>query len=498
MEKRMNKNPKLGMRDAFRIMKPGRFYWRLWTVLLAGAFFSSSAYQISLWVEGLSFEPLFYMVLLGAVSFIGGDLRDGMVAKGSLERYLLWPVNRKRKMLWLYLRSTWIPGILFLLGGLIFGDFAEGVVFSELLYSLPYGLSALFILAFITWRGSFVSMDVEGMVAVSFRMESGVVGINLLLIISPLGLMLVPAYGLYPVALAMIVFGIRLFHSEESLLQLGGVSQNSEERYPKWLSGNFGDGDKKKIGKLEKMKSPLLRYYKFLEWEEHRNPLPYYLIALGTVLFIVTIYYGLMGFLLAEQSLSERGMVLGMLIGYGTFFLQHVSMSVVANERALLLPMKTKEKAQGEFLHRFLRPTVYLLLNSGIVSGIIGGIHVFLYHFFSGQEVSWLPLVTESVYYALRLLPLWIAVFSLGEGIVKGATLFVQRIGFYQIRSFVFAVYFFLYLIPLGLSIFFYKNFISEMSTYTGSAAILLFLVIGIISRWGIYQMSKRIQVIGI
>lgn len=497
MEAKMKRKSELSMRDAFRIMKPGKFYWRLWTILFAGGFFSSTAFQLSVWVDFIEFEALFYVILLGFASFVGGDLRDGLVAKGSLERYLLWPVNKRRKMLWLYLRSVWLPGILYLMGGLIFGGSAEKEGFVELLYSLPYGLAALFLLTFITWRGNFVAMEVEGMIDVSFRMESGVGRINLLLILSPLVLVFVPAYLLYPVALAMVLFGLRLFRSEESCLELGGVSRNVEERYPKWFKWSLGDQKLTKSEKTENMKSPLLRYYKFLEWEEHRNPLPSYLIILSTVLFIVTIYYGLMGYFSEEPSVSERGMVLGMLIGYGTFFLQHMGMSGDGNERALLLPLKTREKAIGEFLHRFLRPTLYLIINSVIVSGILGLSHVFLHRFFSGQEVSLLPLITESIYYALRLLPLWIAAFSMGEGIVKAVTLLVQRLGFHQIRGFVFAGYFFLYLIPLGLSIFFYENFIAKMATYTGALAILVYLAIFTLSRWGIYQMSKRMQVIG-
>lgn len=498
MVKTMKSRSGLSMRDAFRIMNPGRFYWRLLVLFLVGAFFSSSAYQLSLWVDGLRFEPLFYTVLLGAVSFVGGDLRDGMVSKGSLERYLLWPMDGKRKMLWLYLRSSWIPGVLFFIGGLVFVDFAEPEVFSRLLYPLPYAGAALFLLPFITWRGSFLAVEVEGMVDVGFRMESGVGWVNFLLIVSPLGLMFLPVVLLYPLGLAMVVYGIRCYQSEVSGLQLGGVSQDPEERYPKWLRGRFEQGKQQEVEELKNMKNPLLRYYRFLEWEEHRNPLTAYLIFLSTVGFVVIIYYGLMGFFSEEQILQERGMILGLLISFGTYFIHHVSVGVGGNERTLLLPLETKKKVLGEFLNRFLRPTGYLLLNSVIISALIGIIHVVLHRFFAGQGVALLPLISGTMYYSIRLLPMLIAIFSVGEGIIKAFTLLLQRSGFYQIRGLVFAANFFLYLIPMVFSLFFYDGFIAEISTWIGGLAGAVYLGVFLISRWGIYQMSKKMQVIGL
>lgn len=498
MEGKMKNKPGFTIKDAFTIMNTGKFYWKLLVIFLVGAFFSSSAYQLSLWVDGVSFDVLFYMVLLGAVSFIGSEFRDGMVGKGSMERYLLWPLNRKRKMLWLYLRSTWIPGLLFWVGGLAFGNFAEGEVVSQLLYPLPYGVSAVFILAFITWRGSFVTADVEGMINVSFRMDSGVGWMNLLLILSPIHLIVTPIPLTYIGALGLAVYGLGLFSSERSNLQLGGMVQNIEERYPKWLGGRFKARGLDKGDRLKKLKSPLFRYYKFLDMEEHGEPIQAYLIVFGTVLFITAIYYGLMGFLFQEQVLGERSMILAFLIGYSTFFIQHVVVKGEGNELSLLLPLEMKKKALGNLLHRFLRPIVFLLINSVIISILIGVFHWVNHQFFTGQDVALLTLTFGTLHNVIRLLPIFILAFTLGDAVLKAYVIVMQQQGYYHIRGSLFIGHFFLYLAPLIFSLFYYDTFIETFPVLTGSSVVLVSLGVFGIGQWGIYHMSKKIQVISL
>ncbi len=157
----MSRKLNLRAQDLFALTHSGRFYWRLLVLPLSGAwlaiisfFFSTNNIERTIPVP-FSFAAVFYVTFLLYLWWVGSSLGDQLFGRQVIDLMLLWPLPKRSKQGWLYLRSTWLPALLLMLGAIPAAYLVHGAHAATILFtSLPYGLAAAFLLSVLIWKGS--------------------------------------------------------------------------------------------------------------------------------------------------------------------------------------------------------------------------------------------------------------------------------------------------------------------------------------------------------
>lgn len=482
----------------FSFLRVGKFYWRLWSLPFMGFSLSFVAYQLSSdaahgeRVLFLSYNALFYTILLSGLAFIGSSIRDHLGGTKMLEQILLWPMEERKKMFVLYLRSTWIPLIFLLIGGLIGSTVISGQGNTSLLPALPYGLGAGFFLSVLIWKGSFDSIDSGTVIgSATFRNERRLTLLTFILTLSPLSFDFAPYILRIPVSLTLFSLGVIYQVLPLDPLQFSaGTKDFSHLKHQE---------RRIKLIESEEVRNPIRRYFYFLEWDELKKPGIYYGIIISAVFFITTIYYILGGYYFPDNPspVTDRSLFLGFLIAYGTFFVYNASILVMdVREIEVLLPISDKTRSVAKWIHRFLRPTFYLILNGVFVSALIALLHFILMQFTSLEGIPYGSFVGNALRYALFLLPFTLAFFSITELLLTGITFGLQRMGFLGANKWLMFVFFGVYLIPLIVSLLSFGENPSVLSVLWTPQMLLMYMGIVFFSQWGIHWSAKRIQVI--
>ncbi|TCT12219.1 hypothetical protein EDC18_11365 [Natranaerovirga pectinivora] len=491
----MNRKRSLKVKEIFSFLEVGIFYWRLLILPFAGVFLFVVSFSISeniTFGKGvLSFSATFYtLFLLILGGWIGSFVRDKIINRNVIDLILLWPLNKRKKLFWIQLRSTWIPAILLILGAMIGGYFLEPSALGMLLNSLPYGLALAFFLSVLIWKGSYDVTEVGDFVGkVSYREEIGLSLLTTFLCFSPILLELLPFYVQNMVSIGLLLIGFVYRKSSKHEIQIGGGECN-QSKSPE-------NGKPQDLSFLKSIKNPMFRYFYYLEWDYIKKPIKSYLINIAAVSFIVLIYYAYTGLFSSNNDISNfhRSLFISLLVSYTSVFM-HQGEQMMNNEMKILLPLSPIKKAITHLLNRILRPTAYAFLNIIGVVLIIGLSHRGLSLIIQQPYLPYGSLILEIFMYTLMLLPLSIAAFSLLDFILKGLMVVMQGLGFFKVCSLLNRGTFFFYFFPLLFLVVMRGEELPRIEIFIRHSAIPLYLGVFVLSQMGLYWTMKKIQVI--
>ena len=494
----MNRKHGLKVKDIFSFLEVGAFYWRLLILPLVGAFLSFLSFYMNenlTYGDGihfLSFGAIFYTAFLFALLWIGSDVRDKIFARNAMDFILLWPISKREKLFWMQLRSTWLPGILLILGGIIGSYLMHPNTIGMLIRSLPYGLAVGFFLSILLWKGSYAVLDAGSFVGkVSYREEMGVSFLIFFLCLSPVVLDFLHFYVEIIVSILLLFAGFAYGGSSKQEIQIGAGSDNHNESSRSEKLRDF------RI--LESIQSPLYRYLYYLEWDNVKKPLQSFLINLAGVCFIVLVYYAIGRLFSSNNDVYSfhRALYLSFLVSYSTLLMHHDGgMTNDFYDMTILLPLSPRKKAIADLLKRIIRPTVYTFLNVIGVVLLIGLLHQGLSLMIPQPHLSYGRLTLGILMYTLTFLPLSIAAVSLIDFLLKVLTVTLQGLGFFKVCSLLHRGAFYLYVFPLFFVSAVSRGELSRIEIFLGYRAIILYVGVFFLSQMGLCWTFKKVQVI--
>lgn len=486
----------LRVKDAFRFLSVGRFYWRLLILPVIGAvlMFASMGYNVILEASigdsilPFSFTGIFFTTYLVTLGFIGSSVRNKITRIMNLIQLL--PIAKREKYFWLYLRSTWLPAILLFAGAIVAVFLTDRNALGLLLPFLPYVIAAVLLLSILHWKGSFDVVDTETLIGVvASREETLLSYVSFALLISPIIYDFLPLF--LKVMTAVLVFVIALMYgrsfAHEVQINEGVFLQDDH---------NIKDEKQVNLSFLAPIKSSLVRYFYYLEWTEIKKTVNFFKLNFVTVLFFVIVYYAIGGLFAPGNEISnfERGVMLCLFISFFTFNMRHTS--DVAKETNILLPLSQSKKAVANMISQILRPTVYTFINTIGIVLLIDFLHWGLSLVIEQPQLLHGRLVLYTLPHIFTILALAIAAFSFMDFLLNFLIVIMQRFGYFKADNWLIAIstffntvaFFAVAMMLIGRSL--------SVEIFLGYPAIALYGMIFLLSRIGLYFVTKRIQVV--
>lgn len=484
----MTKKNALRAKEMFRFLSVGRFYWRLLVLPLVGGILLYVSYLVTHdeKVLPLSFLTLFFIVYFITLGYIGSSARDRIIR--IMTQIQLLPITKREKQFWLYLRSTWLPAVLLFLGAVITAYFSLSIRLEELLPFLPYATAVTLLLSILHWKGSYLVVDTENFVGVvSSREQTLLSFVTIMLSISPIIYHLMPLPLKVITTLLLLVIAIIYGKSDLHAFQIDGGSTESK--------GNPKNKKRRDFSFLKGMNSSLARYLYYLEWKDIKSPVLSYLVNLGTVLFVVLVYYTIGGLFAAQNNIAifERGLKLSLFVSYFTFLMHHADFTNSVKETDLLLPLTHSTKSIASTINQIVRPTVYTFLNTAGVVLVIRVVHLALTQVIEQPQIQG-SLLFYTFTYTLLTLALSITVFSLMDLLILVMTVAMQAFGYYKASRFVLQWSLFFYVFTFILV--FSQEQLSRLETLISYPVLAIYPVIFLFSRISLHFVMKKVQVI--
>ncbi|MFP4015597.1 MAG: hypothetical protein ACLFUI_01075 [Halanaerobiales bacterium] len=482
------------IREIFSFLEVGGLYWRLLILPFIGAFISFLIFEVevSLFVNNfLSSTAIFNTIFLFVLLWIGSSIRDKLFARNVINLILLWPISKRQKMFYLYLRSTWLPGVLLLLGAISVLLFIHSDALGMLIASLPYLLAVGFFIGVINWKGSYIVTDAGSFVGkISVREETSFYFI-FFICLSPIVFDYLPFILEFIATVFLIILGFVYGKSTGHEIQNRGITDNNVKSYreDKTQDLNF----------FESIKSTFWRYYYYLEWNTIKSPLQMILLNVFTSLFISTLYYALLGMFSSDIDITyfQRVLYISFFASFSTIMMNNLELLFYGKEKVdMLLPLSYEKKAVVSSLHRIFLPSVYTFFNAAVVSLIINLFHRGLAVITPQPHLAFGSLVFDTLFYTLSFLPLSIAAYSLMEFLLTAVIIILEALRFMKLSSSLYRGTFLFYLIPLGFLWTFIGEKIITLESFLGYQAIAIYIGVFLLSRIGLYWGKRRVQVI--
>lgn len=509
----MSKKYKLDLRKKLKFFGAGRFYWKLSILPFIGAFLAIITFILSLNgfpddpILPISFNPLFFTVFLLLIFWIANQFQDKLLANNAINLYMLWPTNKRSKMLWLYFYSSWLPASLLFLGasiGILF--VAPSFIWSILIF-LPYAIASVITMSILFWKGSFTTVDTGNFPGkISYREETYLSFITFFISISPFIVNPLNFPLLLLVSLIMISIAVIYALSTKKELQTSGSHQGPVDSILQKSSAKKQNEEKVNI---PLKKGPLLRYFLYLEWDfiqiyyikpfSLKKFLFPFSISFISGLFIVFVYYALGGFLNPKTHLpiEEQAAYISLLITFTVFF-SHWMEILINNQQkiTLLLPVSLQAKSIARFFSKLMRPLIYTILYMFLFPIILIMTHLLLSNFMEQHIPPYWELVKFALIYSAVFIPFCLAILNTVEFLFCSIIILLQKLSFYKLALWLSSSTFFVSIFPFVFVMTMINQDLSGIKYLVSYQAITLYFVLFSLSKLGLHWTTKKTQVI--
>jgi len=498
----MNKRPNLPFREVLAFLHVGSFYWRLLILPFVGAFMGFITYLFSAdMVDGnvgltLSFAAIFYTVFLFALWHINSSFQGHLFAQKIIDLIVLWPLAKRTKFFWLYLRGTWLPAILLMVGAVPGVYFTHGGQAVRLLLpSLLYALAAAYFSSVFQWKGSFVVIDAGSPIGkFSVRQKSALTLVTFFVSLSPLILGLLSPAMKVIITVGFCALGYVYMGLSKHEMQVWGEgahpSQTADEHRPRDLRH------------MAKAQNPAYRYFCFLEWGELRRPLTSLLIHAAGAFIQVTIFYVFVGGMFSinqEAPVHYHSLYLSLLVCTSTFAIATGSIIMDNNAQGtgLLLPLSPAKKTLVNIFRRILRPSVYTFFNIVVAALLLSMARWALSLFMPLTQMPFGQLTLQALRFAPVFILLTLTMQSLLELVLKTITLALQRAKFYQGANqfYSWGAFYLVTGLPIAIPIIISQD-LSRLSFLLGLPAVILYLSVFFLCQLSLHFTMQKVQVL--
>lgn len=306
----------------------------------------------------LSFFTVFGLTMMGWTTLI----RDGVVTSKRLMLFIQLPLSFTKKKWWLLGSYHLLPTFLVIMGSLTYeGDFLINHLDKLLVYVF---ISTL--LFFLHYQGGFHTFDTDTLFGgVATRNIPGIGFLQLLIALSPIAWVFLSQQALLILLVLLALVTIIYYRNGFLRTEYKGGDPRTKKKVNRLVGESW----------LKRNKKPTVNYFLFLHVEELNRPYQTFIVQLILNLFILLTYYITAGFLFNDTVFFEQMHFIAAISIYSCFFLRVSSMITPTAAMSFLLPLSDQKKILAEAIDKLLLPSIYGLVNLGIVSAIIYSLH---------------------------------------------------------------------------------------------------------------------------